>query len=102
MDVIASRQLLAFDQRRGEFLITVSMGRPYQSADAEWACPVALEGLHAGLAAMHGVDAWQALMLGQSLLQVLLQHHLDSGGTLRDPETGDPVDVTGLFHGGGS
>lgn len=47
------------------------MPEPYCIGQDEWACAVALPGLHSKLADQHGVDAFQALMLAQNLAYTL-------------------------------
>jgi hypothetical protein len=53
--VIASRTLLAVDEKGHEFQIAIAMGEPYELSEIEWAYPASVEGLHVG--DLHGVDS---------------------------------------------
>ncbi len=97
MDTIAERQL-ACERPNGErTLITLRLGKPYQSSDVDWACPVALEGLYTSLSDMHGVDSFQSLMLAQALLRQLMRSVIEDGGCFRSVEDNEPIDLEALF-----
>ena len=70
--------------------VTVRIGRPMALSPAEWACPVALEGLHDALPALRGADALQALTLAWQLVGRLLSAFVARGGRLTYGG-GDPV-----------
>ena len=61
-------------QRNGgdRFEIVLEIGAPYQCGPEEWACPVALRGLHDKLRDMRGAYALQALCLALRLAFSLL------------------------------
>jgi hypothetical protein len=42
----AQRQITAVDAARGEFPVYIEIGTPYRISAGEWACPVAVNGLH--------------------------------------------------------
>ncbi len=100
MKEIASRKLWAECPTRGGFEVTLQLGAPYRASAVDWACPVAVLGLHRSLADQHGVDSWQAVIHAQSLVQALLQDFVDDGGRLFESLGGESVDVTSLFHTG--
>ena len=102
MSYIASRTLTGFDQSRGTFEIRICIGVPYEVGVDEWACPVALEGLHSALHDAHGIDAFQALMLAQGLARQLLGYFIEDGGKLLYEPGGAVVSVADLFDGGTS
>jgi len=97
---IATREISAFQPDRGGFVVTVCIGQPYCISEDEWACPVALHGLHSTLRDQHGADSFQALMLAQKLAQVQLAYFVEDGGQLLDAPEGKPVDVATLFRKG--
>jgi len=57
-----------------QFEITVDIGQPYQwgTDPEEWACQVALRGLHENLPDVHGLDAFQAFCLAARFVLTLL------------------------------
>lgn len=97
---IATRQLVALHPERGEFAVTVCIGKPYYVAEGEWACPVTLLGLKSMRGDPRGVDSFQALMLAQNLACTLLTHFVEDGGRLLDVPGGSPVDIKALFQTG--
>jgi hypothetical protein len=99
---IATRELLAENESRGQFIICICIGHPYQSSADDWACPVALKGFDLQLSDQHGIDAFQSLMLAQKLARTLLLKFVQDGGILRDGHDSDNhgVSVENLFGGG--
>lgn len=99
---IATRELLAEDESRGPFTIRIGIGQPHPIAGADWACSVALEGLHDHLSDQRGIDAFQSLMLAQKLARTLLLDFVERGGILRDGHDSDNhgVSIENLFGGG--
>jgi len=95
--VIASRTLLARDENGLEFELTIAVGAPYEISENEWACPASMEGLHARLHDMHGVDSWQALQLALNAVGQLLVYFVKDGGQLFEPEERAPVMPEELF-----
>ena len=72
--------------------ITIRIGRPEQVGPGEWACAVAMEGLHDRLAPVRGADALQALTLAWQLAERLLAGFVERGGRL-SYASGEPVAV---------
>ena len=96
----AQRQITAVDTPRGEFPVYIEIGIPYRISADEWACPVALTGLHNQLHDMHGNDSFQALMLAQNLAKTLLFAFVEDGGRLLHAPGGAEIDVQRLFTSG--
>jgi len=94
---LATRELLAVHADGRRVSITLRIGLPYEFSAEEWACPVALDGLHDRLADIHGIDAWQALNLAQSLQAQLLGYFLQAGGSLFCHEPPEPIQLSELF-----
>jgi len=99
---IASRTLVGIDKSKGTFEIRVSIGAPYHVGPDEWACRIALDGLHSSLRDTHAVDAFQALMLAQRLARQLPTYFVEDGGKLLYEPGGAIVSVVDLFDGGTS
>jgi hypothetical protein len=99
-DTIAERTLMYVKPNGQRVPITLRIGKPYPASDADWACPVALEGLEPRLPDIHGVDSFQALMLAQKLLLQVMTAVLEDGGRFEEGEDGSPVDITKLFAAG--
>ncbi len=95
--VVAERKLACIEQdgSRTRFAIRLD-----ENPDKDWACPVALEGLEAGLPDVHGTDSFQALMLARKLAYELLAARAKEGARFVDDEEGYDVDLVGLFEGG--
>lgn len=91
---------MGISPEKGQLEIEIRIGQPYRASDVDWACPVAVDGLHSRLADQHGVDAFQALMLAQNLARYLLRDFVARGGILKDEEGASVVDVTKLFESG--
>ena len=85
---------------RGEFPVYIEIGIPYRIRAGEWACPVAVNGLHNKLHEMHGNDSFQALMLAQNLAKTLLNAFVEDGGRLLHAPGGAEIDVQRLFTSG--
>ena len=97
---VASRNLWAQCPKRGGFEIELQLGVPYQASDVDWACPVGIAGLYDHLADQHGIDSWQALMLAQNLVRMLLEAFIADGGRVLTSQGGEIVDVGALFQSG--
>lgn len=80
--MIAETILFAVDKEGREFEIRAGVGLPYQTESGDWACAVALEGLHERLHDIYGVDSWQSLVLGMNLVNTLLGCFVEAGGKL--------------------
>jgi hypothetical protein len=100
MSYIATRTIVGTTESRGTFDIRICIGMPFEFGPDEWACPVALEGLHVSLGAPHGEDSFQALMLAQKLARQLLTYFVEDGGALYDAPGGTLVSITDLFDAG--
>jgi hypothetical protein len=99
-EVIAERVIWAVDKNSRGFDIALMIGKPYQITDTpngDWACPVALIGLHGAPRDIRGVDSWQALTLAQEVLRVLLELFVESGGKLFWEKDGEEITVESLF-----
>ena len=80
---IAERVFEAINPGGERIEVTVAIGAPYKDEEYEsWACPVKAEGFHKNLAAMHGIDSWQALREAQKLVLSILVHFIEDGGKL--------------------
>lgn len=97
MTYIAERELSAIHPKHGAITIRLKIGTPYAVGEADWACPVVLDGLYSRLADQHGVDSWQALMLAQHLARTLLKDFVSSGGHILSEPGGKQIDVDQLF-----
>ena len=98
---IATRDLTGIDSSGREVPIKIGIGAPYRIDGGDWACPMALEGLHSlrdrGIV---GVDSFQALMLAQRLAKQLLESHVEKGGQILDGPAGAPVSLERIFNSG--
>lgn len=94
---LASRRIKLVKSDGEQLDVTLRLGLPYEVSSEEWACPVALEGLHDRLHAVHGIDAWQSLQLAQSLQAQLLRYFVEDGGTLLCYEPSAPIELHELF-----
>jgi hypothetical protein len=99
-DAIAERKLVCIVQSGDRIPFTIKLGRPYQSSDVDWACPVALDGLERRLADIHGIDAFQSLMLARKFAFTLLSARAEKGAKFVDSEDGSNVELQSLFEGG--
>lgn len=75
-------RLIAIDGTGKEFELKIGLGLPYAISEREWACPITMEGLHANLPDIHGVDAWQALQFAYWVLIQTLDYFVKDGGNL--------------------
>jgi len=96
-ELIAERIIYAIDLESRGFEIRLMIGKPYQVSPTEWACPLAMMGLHGALKDVHAVDSWQALTLVQELLRVLLILFVEQGGKLFSEKDGEEITVDSLF-----
>jgi uncharacterized protein DUF6968 len=80
--------------------VTVAVGHPYPTIEGDWACPVAMTGLHGRLTDVHGTDSLQALCLGIKLVGNLLASFVAEGGRILDPKTGEGVELDTYFNAG--
>jgi hypothetical protein len=97
---IAERIIWAVDQNGQGFDIGLRIGRPYQtdSPHGDWACPVAMIGLHRRFPDIYGVDSWQALVLAVDLTKKLLETFVEiDGGKLYHEKDGLEGTVDEIF-----
>jgi hypothetical protein len=94
---LASRTILAVRADGQATTVTLRIGTPYEISPEEWACPVALEGMQDRLGDVHGIDAWQAIQLVQSLQAQLLGYFVEEGGKLFCHEPPEPISLEELF-----
>jgi hypothetical protein len=100
-ELIAERTIYAVDKDSRGFEIRLMIGKPYpmDSELGNWACPVAMIGLHGGFPDIQGADSWQALTLAQQPLRVLVTFFVEDGGKLFWEENGVELTVEELFSG---
>ncbi len=99
-EVIAERTVYATDGAGHVSEVHLILGKPYPRG-LDFKCPVAAVGLpHGSLVDIAGVDAWQALMLAQTLLRFHLSEFIRNGGALYWEKGGAELDVDDLFRSG--
>ncbi len=79
---VASISINAASKHGEPLVVELEIGTPYRCASGEWACPLALGGLHDRLPDAHGADSFQALCMAIALAQDLLQGFRENGGRL--------------------
>lgn len=79
---VASIDLVAIDQNGKRASVAFRVGAPEKVSSSEWQCYVSLDGLHDGLAFVHGGDSMQALSLALGLAANLLRQFVAGGGRL--------------------
>lgn len=97
--VIAERTLYSVDKDGVGRDLRLLIGKPYKTDTqfGDWACPVALEGLHGTFPDMYGVDSWQALMIARELIGRMLSYFVHGGGTLYWERDGEAISIEELF-----
>jgi len=85
-DWIAAREMLCVLPDGSELIARAAVGRPYDTGEGDWACPVELSGLYGRHPDVPGVDSVQALCLALSFLRTELERFLEDGGKILDPE----------------
>lgn len=98
-ETIAERVIYAVDNDARGFDVGIMIGKPYQTdfKYGDWACPVALIGLHGRFPDMYGVDSWQALIVAVRLVKALLTNFVEEGGKLYWEKGGEEITVAELF-----
>lgn len=98
-DIIAERTIYAIDKDGNGLDLRLMIGRPYKTDTkfGDWACPVAIEGLHDTFWDMYGTDSWQALMIAHGLMGRLLTYFIEEGGKLYWKQGGAELDIATLF-----
>lgn len=94
---LASRTVLAVKANGERFTITLAIGFPYEVTSEEWACPVALHGLHGQIGDIRGIDAWQVIRLAYGFIAQMLGYFIEEGGRLYWPETEEPIEFSESF-----
>jgi hypothetical protein len=97
MKTVATMTLRCIRPNHDPQIVVVSVGEPYENGSGGWACTVALQGLYARLADIHGADSLQALCLALTLVRDLLEDVLERGGHFLDPQDGAPVELKSYF-----
>src|SRR5437588_10800137 len=82
--------------------VIVEIGRPYRAPEGEWACPVAMRGLHNRLPDVRGEDSLQALCLAASLVRTLLTGFVEDGGKIFFLNSDSEYDLDATFSNVGS
>ncbi len=82
--VVAGLSIDAVSADGDAFTIELEIGTPYQCDTGEWACPLALRGLHDRLSDARGIDPFQALCMASALALTHLQDFTINGGLLPD------------------
>ncbi len=81
--------------------VIVEIGLPYRAPDrapeGEWACPVAMHGLHNSLPDVRGEDSLQAICLAASLVRMLLASFVEDGGKIFFPNSDSEYDLNATF-----
>ncbi len=93
---VATLALRYTDSKGSASRILIAIAMPYQRGARDWACPVAIDGLHARLPHVHGASSLQALCLGISLVHSLLEERLSKGGTFLTDDS-LPFDLNTCF-----
>ena len=94
---IADEPLDAVRKTGERFAVDVRIGRPFQVSANEWACSVAVQGLHTQLPDVRGGSALQALCVATALARQLLTYFVQDGGELRYRGTGERFDIDACF-----
>lgn len=97
-DHIAERVIYAVTKTGDGFEIHLAVGQPYQIHPGNWACPVALDGLHEQLPDLHGENSWQALMLAIRLAKLFLVFFLQDGGKLYWEKGSEEITLNEIFY----
>ncbi len=82
---IALRKLIGIKASGEEIEIILRIGVPYEEKNHLWKCPIAIEGLYDELAAIAGIDSYQALSLAIEFINNMLRHFEEKGGKLLWP-----------------
>lgn len=96
-ELIAETMIYAVGPDGNGFDIHMTVATPYQADTGEWACSVALSGLHRDSAVIRGVDSWQALVLAMRLARQLLSLFVEDGGKLFRERHAKEVSLNNLF-----
>jgi len=85
-DWIASCRFLFVGADGAERTVTARIGRPYDTGQGDWACPVETEGYRGRGSDIVGLDSLQALSLGLSYVRMQIEGFIEGGGRILDPE----------------
>jgi uncharacterized protein DUF6968 len=100
-EIVATTTLDCVNSRGEHNQVIVEIGRPYK-AEGEWACPVAMRGLHNSLPDVRGEDSLQALCLAASLVRMLLTGFVEDGGKIFFLNSDSEYDLDATFSNVGS
>src|SRR6266498_1520113 len=101
-EIIATTTLDCVNSLGERNQVIVEIGRPYRAAGGEWACPVAMRGLHNTLQDVRGQDSLQALCLAASLVRMLLTGFVEGGGKIFFLNSESEYDLESTFSHVGS
>lgn len=93
---ISSTKLICVAPEGDRLSVTISISRPFQTADGLWACSVSLEGLYPPLSPMKSNDSFHVLCLSIFLVRDLLKGFVEEGGRILIAGTEDeelPLDA---------
>ena len=96
-EIIATSHFLCVRPNGERLDVAAQLGRPYQTAAGDWACPVSLHPLQSRLVDIHGANSLQALCLAASLLRSLLRHFTEEGGAILHPREESAVELDAIF-----
>jgi len=96
-ELIAERTIYAVSEDGHGFEIRLMIGKPYQTDSGEWACPLALSGLHDRLHDMYGIDSWQSMIVAIRLMKLLLGFFIEAGGKLFTEQGCDEISLDDIF-----
>ncbi len=77
--------------------ITVAIGHPFPTPEGDWGCPVAISGLHEGLATIHGRDSFQSICLAIAFVRGRLASFIAHGGRIVFPSSGEDFPLDAYF-----
>ncbi len=90
---VATLKITALHEGREELEVVARIGRPQQSGDGGWVCPVEIAPLAQGVE-VRGIDAFHALWLGCSLVLKVLSSFRAEGWALAGEDGGPfPLDA---------
>lgn len=97
VEIVATSSLDCVNSVGERYQVMVEIGRPYRAPEGEWACPVAMRGLHNSLPDVRGEDSLQALCLAASLVRMLLTGFVEDGGKIFFPNSDSEYDLNATF-----
>ena len=91
----AMTDLVCIHSKGKRIAVTVAIGHPYPRSEGDWGCPVAITGLHKGVATIFGCDSLQALSLAITFVRARLTSFVADGGRILISSSDEefPLDV---------